>query len=137
MNKQALGTRQEALGKKSLIKNHRDLEVWQLARELVKNVYLLTEHFPQNELYTLSAQMKRAAISVPSNIAEGHSRRGIKDYIQFVSTAIGSLAELETQIILAEDLNFSSSAQTQSLLDSIMILQRKLHALRNALKAKT
>ncbi|MDX2112360.1 MAG: four helix bundle protein [Alphaproteobacteria bacterium] len=118
------------------IRNYKDLEVWQKGRVLVKQVYQLTKLFPKEEIYGLTAQLRRAVVSVPSNIAEGHSRSGTKDFIQFISVSIGSLAEVETQIILSEDLEFCQPAQTISIYKNIEELQRMLHALRSSLKAK-
>jgi len=117
-----------------VIKNYKDLAVWQKGRILVKLVYQLTKHFPKEEIYGLTSQLRRSVVSVPSNIAEGHSRSGTKDFIQFIS--IGSLAEVETQIILAEDLEYVASAHTESLYKNIQELQRMLHALRSSLKDK-
>ena len=94
------------MGIRVAVLNYRDLEVWRNSRKLVKDVYELTERFPQKEIYSLTSQLRRAAVSIPSNIAEGHSRSSTKDYIQFVSIAIGSLAELDTQLLLAEDLGY-------------------------------
>jgi four helix bundle protein len=86
------------------LKSHKELIVWQKSIELVKKIYLLTTDFPKNEIYGLSSQMKRAAISIPSNIAEGYSRKGTKEYLHFLRIAYGSSNELETQIIIAKDL---------------------------------
>ncbi len=86
------------------IKSHKDLIVWQKSILLVKSVYFLTSQFPKDEIYGLSSQMKRAAVSIPSNIAEGHSRKGTKEYLYFLRIAYGSSNELETQIIIAKDL---------------------------------
>ncbi|MEK6746916.1 MAG: four helix bundle protein [Pseudomonadota bacterium] len=119
-----------------VIKNYKDLEVWKKSRILVKQIYQLTKDFPKDELYALTSQLRRAIISVPSNIAEGHSRSGTKDFIQFISIAIGSLAEVETQIILAEDLEYINSSKTEKIYGNIHELQRMLHALRTSLKAK-
>ena len=118
------------------IRNYRDLEVWQKSRVLVKQVYQLTHCFPKEEIYGLTSQLRRAIVSVPSNIAEGHSRSGTKNFIQFVSIAIGSLAEAETQIILSEDLEYVKPPQTELIIKNIHEMQRMLHALRTALKAK-
>lgn len=118
------------------VKNFYDLEVWQKGRERVKAIYELTNTFPKEEQYGLSAQLRRAAISVPSNIAEGHSRHGTKDFTNFISIAIGSLAETDTQVILAQDLGYISQNQCQHTLDKIHRLQRMLHSLRHALKTK-
>jgi four helix bundle protein len=91
---------------KGKIRSYKDLLVWQKAMTLVKEVYLLTAKFPADERFGLTAQMRRAAVSVPSNIAEGHARQGSKEYLQFLSHAGGSLAELETQTLLAISLNY-------------------------------
>ena len=78
--------------------SYKDLTVWQKAMDLVLMVYRITKLFPKEELFVLVSQMRRAAISIPSNIAEGYTRRTRKEYIQFVQTAFGSAAELETQL---------------------------------------
>ena len=88
---------------KQKVLSYKDLIVWQKSINLVKEIYLVTSKFPRNELYGLSSQMQRAAISIPSNIAEGQQRKNIKEYLQFLRIALGSLAELETQIIIAKD----------------------------------
>lgn len=119
-----------------MIKNYRDLIVWGKARELVKSVYILTKNFPKEEVYGLTAQLKRAVISVPSNIAEGHSRGGTKDYIHFISIAIGSLAEVETQILLSVDLEFIKESDSTEIIGQIHALQRMLHKLRTSLREK-
>jgi len=82
------------------------LDVWMLGRKLVKDVYRLTEKFPKDERYALTDQLRRAAVSVPSNIAEGSARRSAPDFIHFLSMARGSLAEVYTQIVLAKDLSY-------------------------------
>jgi len=88
------------------MKNFKELKVWQKGIELVALVYTVTTTFPEEEKYGLSAQMRRAAVSIPSNIAEGHLRKTAKDFKQFLSIARGSCAELETQIIIAHKLGF-------------------------------
>jgi len=84
--------------------SYKELLVWQKSIELVRNVYAATKQFPKEELYALSSQMRRAAVSVPSNIAEGYMRQGLGEYIQFLKIAEASAAELETQIIIAKSL---------------------------------
>jgi four helix bundle protein len=86
------------------IKSFKELTVWQKAIELVKETYKITKEFPKSETYGLSLQIRRAAISIPSNIAEGQLRKNLKEYLQFLRIAYGSSAELETQIIIAKDL---------------------------------
>ncbi len=88
------------------IKRFTDLKAWQASRQLVKSAYQLTENFPRTEQFGLTSQMRRAAISVASNIAEGFRRTSMRDKLHFYVMAHGSLTELENQIILAEDLNF-------------------------------
>jgi len=86
------------------LESYKQLVVWQKSIELVKEVYKLTDNFPKSELYGLISRMRRCAVSVPSNIAEGYKRRNLGEYIQFLSIADASAAELETQIIIAKDL---------------------------------
>jgi len=93
------------------IRSYKDLIVWQKARLLVRLVYEITRSFPKEELYGLSLQMRRAAVSVPSNIAEGYGRGTRKEYIHFLQTARGSLYELETQLLLAADMNYMTADQ--------------------------
>lgn len=85
-------------------KSYKDLIVWQKSIELVKQIYLLTALLPKEEIFALSSQMRRASISIPSNIAEGYMRKHQKEYLQFLSIALGSAAELETQLILVQTL---------------------------------
>lgn len=89
--------------------DYRDLRVWQEARKLVSHVYRATAAFPKHELFGLTSQMRRAAISVPCNIAEGHGRRSTADRIHFLVIARGSLFELETQAIITADLEYLSA----------------------------
>ena len=83
-----------------------DLKIWQLGIEIVKDVYLLTNCFPKCEIYGLTSQIRRSVISIPSNIAEGFRRYYNKEYRQFLFIALGSCAELETQIIIASELSY-------------------------------
>lgn len=85
------------------VKNYRDLDVWKKAMILVNHIYDSTQHFPKEELFGLATQMRRSAVSIPSNIAEGSIRGSKPDFARFVNIARGSLAELETQIIIASD----------------------------------
>ena len=87
-------------------RKHHDLHVWQEAGVLVKDVYTVTKQFPREEIYALTSQMRRAAVSVPSNISEGAARTTKKEFLQFLSIARGSLSELETQVLLAGDLGY-------------------------------
>ncbi len=91
------------------MKDHKDLDVWNQSMVLAEQVYTLTKEFPSDEKYGLISQMKRAVVSIPSNIAEGAARKGNKEYIQFLYIAMGSLSELETQILLSQRLQFVNS----------------------------
>ena len=86
--------------------NHKDLQVWKKSMELVEDVYVLTKSFPDEEKFGLTNQMRRAAISVPSNLAEGSARKSDKEFIQFLHIALGSLAEVETQYLIAFKLRY-------------------------------
>jgi len=105
---------------KAKASSYKDLVVWQKGIRLVKQIYQLTGEFPSSEKYGLVAQMRRAAVSVPSNIAEGQARHTTKEFIQFVSYAEGSAAELETQIIIAIELGYCSNPKVQAALDLIV-----------------
>lgn len=119
-----------------MLKSYRDLLVWQRAIELVVLVYRLSAEFPRDEIYGLTAQIRRASVSVPSNIAEGYGRGTRKEYIQFLSIAQGSLKELETQSILAERLSYVTSAQVANLLSDSERVGKMLGSLIRSLKAK-
>ena len=114
-------------------KGFRDLRVWQCGMDLVEDVYRLTRGFPKEELYGLTNQLRRAAVSVPSNIAEGQTRSHVKEFLQFLSMAQGSLAEVQTQIELAGRLRYLSAEQIESTLQRADSLSKQLYALRNSL----
>ncbi len=118
------------------IKSFRDLRVWQMGMDLVDRVYHLTSTFPNHELYGLAGQLQRAAVSVPSNIAEGHTRRYLKEYLRHLSVAQASLAELETQLEIARRLNYISPVDLGQILEQSASLGRQLYALRNTLTKK-
>ena len=94
-----------------VMKTHKDLNVWKEAMDLTAAVYLLTRSFPKEELYGLVSQMRRAAVSVPSNIAEGAARGSPREFIQFLYISLGSLAELETQFLLSKRLGFVENSE--------------------------
>ena len=101
---------------------------------LVKGVYRLTLSFPSDEKFGLTSQMRRAAVSIPSNIAEGQARRSTGEFIQFVSHAEGSVAELDTQLLIAVDLSYCSSSEAQALFDLLLELRKMLNSLRRKLQ---
>src|ERR1700722_14992428 len=97
-----------------VIQSFRDLRVWQRGMEVVESVYRATQSFPKQELYGLTSQLRRAAVSIPANIAEGHCRQHIKEYLNFLSIAQGSIAELETEIEIAGRLNYLGPEEVDS-----------------------
>jgi four helix bundle protein len=107
---------------------HHDLDVWQLSMRLVREIYLLTDRFPAFERFGLTQQMRKCAVSVPSNIAEGAARASAREFCRYLAIARGSLAELETQLILSRDLGFTSS--TPDIDDMITRAFRMLSGLR-------
>lgn len=117
-------------------KNYRELIVWQDAIKLAKAVYKLTEKFPKHEVYALADQIRRAVVSVPSNIAEGQARKAPGDFRRFLHIALGSLAEVDTQIILALEFGYINQDSVDLLDEQIQGLRKKLYALINSLPAK-
>ncbi|HPR18096.1 MAG TPA: four helix bundle protein [Candidatus Cloacimonadota bacterium] len=101
---------------------HKDLDIWKLGIELVEKIYKVTRKFPESERFGLISQLQRAAISYPSNIAEGAARNSVKEYIQFLYISLGSLSEIETQLIIAARLTFMNEDE---LTEEIEILRRK------------
>jgi len=98
------------------VKRYYDLVAWQKAMDLVEQVYKVTKAFPKEELYGLTSQLRRAAISVPSNIAEGHCRNGRREFVHHLSIALGSLGEVETQVIIAKRLAYLGTVPSTELL---------------------
>ena len=116
------------------LKDYKELVVWQKSIELVKEVYILTKLLPKEEMYGLTSQMRRASVSIPSNIAEGYKRQGLGEYIQFLKIAEGSAAELETQTIIAKSLyTMIDFSKTERLL---LEVQKMLFAMTSKLNTK-
>ena len=109
--------------------NYNDLEVWKKSMELVTIVYKITKQFPTDERYGLIDQMRRAAVSVPSNIAEGHARRTKVDFARFLRMALGSCTELETQIMIACNLNYVSKSLADPILDQSLSIRKMISKL--------
>lgn len=118
-------------------KSYTQLEVWKKSRELVKEIYILTYLFPKEEIYTLSSQIRRASISIPSNIAEGIGRNFPKETLQFLHISRGSIYEVETQVYLAFDLGYINKDQLNSVLLKIEECRRLLNGLLNYYKNKS
>ncbi len=112
------------------MRGHRDLVAWQKAMELVKEIYRATRTFPKEELYGLTSQLRRAAISVPSNLAEGHGRASRKEFHLFIGHARGSLLEIETQLEIARDLGCLPEQDTANLLAKASEVARMVNGLR-------
>ena len=125
------------MGQETTIRSFRDLRVWQVAMNLVEQIYLVTRTFPKHEIYGLASQMQRAAVSIPSNIAEGHTRAHSKEYLQHLSIARGSLAELQTQLEIALRLKYCSADDIGQLITQADSLGKQLYMLRNALTKNT
>ncbi|MBN1470755.1 MAG: four helix bundle protein [Syntrophaceae bacterium] len=112
--------------------DYKNLDVWGKSISLVLEAYKITNNFPKEERYALADQIKRAAVSIPSNIAEGASRNTRKEFIQFIYIALGSASEFETQIIIAEKLGYVKNKE--SLISEITIIRKMLNALISSLK---
>lgn len=104
---------------KGVRRNHHNLHVWQVAMDLVQDIYKITAQFPQDELYGLTSQMRRSAVSIPSNIAEGAARTGHKEFLYFLSIARGSLSELETQLQISERLGYCNYLEVSERVDEV------------------
>ena len=114
----------------------RELRVWQGGMDLVESVYRVSGGFPKSELYGLMSQIRRAAVSVPSNIAEGQTRASTKEFLQHISIAQASLAEVETQLEIAVRLGFVGANLVNPVLEQSAVLGKQLYALRDALERK-
>jgi four helix bundle protein len=118
------------------IRTFRDLLVWQKAMRLVTKLYRVSASFPKEEIYGITSQMRRCAVSIPSNIAEGFGRQSTGDYVRFLSIAEGSLYELQTQLEISLNLTYLTSEQYESLDSSTREIERMLTSLIRKLKAK-
>jgi four helix bundle protein len=118
------------------IQSHRDLHVWQLGMQIAEEVYALTHEFPADERFGLTSQLRRAAVSVPANIAEGNARDSTREYLRFLAIAVGSLAEIETFLELALRLHFGEERAIRQIEDEIGEERRMLRGLQRSLRAK-
>ena len=114
-------------------RNYRDLVVWQDSIQLAKSIYKISEKFPKHETYALADQIRRAIVSVPSNIAEGQARKAPGDFRRFLHIALGSLAEVDTQLVLAQEFGYLNGNDVDGLFEQIQVLRKKLYALINSL----
>ncbi|WP_434035413.1 four helix bundle protein [Formosa sp. 4Alg 33] len=116
--------------------NHKDLDVWKESMVLVTQIYQVTNHFPKSEVYGLTSQMRRCAVSIPSNIAEGSGRNGFKELYQFIGIAMGSASELETQVLIAIQLEFIEKEAAIFLELQIESVKKLLVGYRNYVKRR-
>lgn len=116
------------------MRNFREYDVWKNAMDLVQAIYTCTKSFPSSEIYGLSNQIQRAAVSIPSNIAEGAGRKSNSDFAHFLDMALGSAYEVETQLQIASRLNYIASQDAQSLLESTITIEKELTNFINAIK---
>jgi four helix bundle protein len=119
-----------------VVKSYRDLEIWQKSMDLVVACYRITGIFPKREIYGLSSQLQRAAVSLPANIAEGHQRQHSREFLQFLSIASGSLAEVETHLQIAHRLGYIDDKQIAELLNNTSEIGRMLNGLRKSIEKK-
>jgi four helix bundle protein len=118
-----------------VVKSFKDLYVWRLGVELAETIYRITAGFPKAELFGLTSQMRRAAVSIPSNIAEGRARNSSREFLHFLSISRGSLAELETQLEIAVRLNYTGS-DVEAVREQSELLGKKLNCLQAAIGSK-
>jgi four helix bundle protein len=119
-----------------MLKNYKDLKVWQKSYELCLEIYRITAKFPKEEIYGLTSQIRRSAVSILSNIAEGYGRKTTADYIRMLYISYGSVCELETQILLAGDLDLIEKGVLDKLKEDIAEIERMLKALIKSLENK-
>lgn len=116
------------------MKTHKDLDVWKKAIDLVASIYKITSSFPKEALYGLTSQIRRAAVSIPSNIAEGAARNQYKEFIQFLYIALASGAEIETQLIISKMLGFIADEKSQELINELNSISRMIQGLIKQIK---
>ncbi len=118
------------------MKSHKDLDVWKEAIELAKTVYLVTQDYPKEEMFGLVSQMRRAAVSIASNIAEGAARQGNKEFLQFLYIAIGSASELDTQIEISKTASMGDKEKLSEVQESVNRVARMIQGLIRSIKQK-
>ncbi|HMK64178.1 MAG TPA: four helix bundle protein [Thermodesulfobacteriota bacterium] len=119
-----------------MLRNYKELKVWEKSYQLCLEIYRIAEGFPKIEIYGLISQMRRAALSIPSNIAEGYGRKTLPEYLRFLYIAYGSVCELETQIILSGDLGYIKENQLSKFLKEVGEVERMLQGLIKSLEKK-
>jgi len=117
-------------------KSYRNLEVWQRSMQLAKRIYQVTEKFPSDERFGLTNQLRRASVSVPSNLAEGHARFGAGEFSRFISISMGSVAEIETQVLLSTDLGYISDDLSRGILSELETIGKMLRGLAKSINKR-
>ena len=120
-----------------MLKNYKELKVWQKSYQLCLEIYKATKEFPDEEKYGLKSQLRRAAVSVPSNISEGYSRKTTPEYIQFLYIAYGSICEIETQTLLSSDFGYVETEKFKMLKEKIKEVERMLKSTYSIVRKKT
>ncbi len=118
------------------ISRFRELKAWQLGMDLTEKVYLLTDSFPKSEIYGLSSQIRRCAVSIPSNLAEGHGRTSAKEFLQFIAIAYGSICELETQILLSHRLKYLDTSNLETVSALLTETSKTIRGLQKAIRER-
>ena len=123
-------------GSSEMLKNYKELNVWQKSYKLCLHIYKVTKRFPKDEMYGLTSQIRRSAVSIPSNIAEGYGRKTTLEYVRFLYIAYGSVCELETQTMISGDLDYVEKKGLQELKEEIGDVERMLKAMIKSLENK-
>ena len=118
------------------INSFKDLKAWQLGMDVAEGVYRLTENFPKADIYGLTSQMRRSAVSIPSNLAEGQGRDSTKEFLHFMAISIGSICELETQLLIAHRLKYSPPNDIEIIIAKLAETGRTIRGLQKAIKSK-
>ncbi|MCU7694618.1 four helix bundle protein [Haoranjiania flava] len=118
------------------MRTHKDLEVWKKSVELVTSIYKLTSNFPREEMFGLTNQIRRSAVSVPSNIAEGAARQSAKEFVHFLSISLGSQQELETQLLISKNLTFMTETEYLNIICEVETVGKLLNGLIKSIKTK-
>ena len=119
-----------------MLKNYKELKVWEKAYKLCLDIYTVTKCFPKEEIYGLTSQIRRSAVSIPSNIAEGYGRKTTSEYVRFLYIAYGSVCELETQTMISGDLDYMKKEKLQELREELGDVERMLKAMIKSLENK-
>jgi four helix bundle protein len=118
------------------ISRFRELKAWQLGMDLAERVYFITGSFPKSEMYGLTSQLRRSAVSIPSNLAEGHGRTSTKEFLQFIAISFGSICELETQILLSHRLQYINTDDLETILTLLIETSKTIRGLQKAMRER-